>query len=88
MQSSKECYVTGSTTGLHLHHIYHGPNRKVSDREGFTVWLRHDVHLALHDHREPYAGLDRILKEQCQMRYEAMGHTREEFRALIGKSYL
>ena len=32
--------------------------------------------------------LDIELKQACQRAFEADGHTREEFRALIGKSYL
>lgn len=89
MQQDKRCYVTGRAMGLDCHHIYHGnPNRSISDREGLWVWLDHDVHMKLHAHQSPYGGLDMILKQQCQLRYEAMGHSRDEFRKLIGKSYL
>lgn len=45
LQDEKECYITGSTSNLHLHHIYPGANRKISDREGFWVWLRADWHV-------------------------------------------
>ena len=33
-------------------------------------------------------GLDIQLKQECQRAFEADGHTRDEFRQLIGKSYL
>ena len=87
MQDEKKCYISGVEYGLHLHHIFHGPNRKISDRQGFTVYLRSDIHMALHDHRKPYEKLDGILKRECQRKFEET-HTREEFMALIGRNYL
>ena len=82
------CYVTGATNSLHCPHIYGGPNRTTSDLLGLWVWLRWDVHMALHDHREPWAGLQHRLRVECQEEFERRGRTREEFRELIGKSYL
>lgn len=82
------CYATGATTGLHKHHIYGGPNRTTSDRLGFWVWLRWDVHMDLHDHREPWAHLQHQLRVDCQREFERRGGTREEFMALIGRNYL
>ena len=88
LQTEKECFITGDTTGLHKHHIYHGTsNRKVSDDNGFWVWLRWDWHngakYSVHSDRL----LDLSLKMACQKKYEET-HSREEFMALIGKSYL
>lgn len=89
MQDEKRCFVTGTSYGIDLHHIYFGnPRRKISDRNGFTVYLRHDIHMALHDHRKPFENLDSQLKRMCQAVYEKQGHTRKEFVALIGRSYL
>lgn len=89
LQTEKVCYITGATQGLDKHHIYGGnPNRKISDQNGFWVWLRHDVHMAAHEHRQPHDSLLFDLRIDCQRTYEAMGHTREEFRRLIGRSYL
>lgn len=83
------CFVTLSPVELDCHHIYFGnPNRGISDENGFWVYMRHDVHMALHDRREPYAQLDADLKRMCQRRFEELGGTREEFMALIGRSYL
>ena len=87
---TRECYLTGATDGLHRHHIYFGnPNRKISEANGFWVWLRWDWH-----NGAPYGvhgrdghDLDRRLKQECQERFEET-HTREQFRQLIGKSYL
>lgn len=88
LQERKECYVCGRVDCLEEHHIYPGnPNRKISERHGFKVWLCH------WDHNEPPDGahfnraLDLRLKRDCQAKYEE-SHTREAFRALIGKSYL
>lgn len=87
---TKECYITGRTGCLHKHHIYFGHgNRAISDKHGFWVWLIPELHNmsdeGIHNGNKE---LDQQLKEECQAAYEASGHTREEFRALIGKSYL
>ena len=87
MQDEKKCYVTGDTEGLHLHHIYGGSNRKISDKNGFTVYLRGDWHnlsdYGVHFNKE----LDLHLKQECQRKYEET-HTRKEFMMLIGKNYI
>lgn len=89
MQDSKKCLVTGAEYGLDCHHIYFGnPNRRISDENGFWVWLRHDVHMALHGRIHPYSQLDGELKRACQQAFEAQGHTRAEFMRLIGRNYL
>lgn len=88
LQTNRECYITGSTTGLHKHHIYFGnPNRRISEENGFWVWLRWDWHngesYGVHQDRR----LDLQLKRECQEKYEET-HTREDFMRLIGRSYL
>lgn len=88
LQREKKCYITGATTNLHRHHIYFGnPNRKISEKNGFWVWLRADWHngasYGVHFDR----SLDLELKRACQSAYERT-HTREEFIRLIGKNYL
>lgn len=88
LQDERKCIVTGCTEGLDCHHIYFGPLRQVSERMGFKVWLRHDVHMMLHARQKPFQNLDRELKRACQEAFEAMGHTRREFMAIIGRNYL
>lgn len=88
LQSKKECYKTGATEGLHKHHIFCGnPLRKISEMNGFWVWLRYDWHniaeYGVHFNRD----FDLTLKRECQAKYEET-HTREEFRSIIGRSYL
>lgn len=70
------------------HHIFGGPNRAISEREGFTVPLCNAHHnmsgQAVHFNRT----LDLYLKRLAQFEYEEAGHTREQFIRLIGRSYL
>lgn len=90
LQDSRECYITGATEGLHKHHIYFGnPLRKISEANGFWVWLRWNWHngAAYGVHGRDGHALDLRLKRECQEKYEE-SHSREEFRRLIGKSYL
>lgn len=74
-------------TGLHEHHVFGGPNRKISEAEGFKVYLCPDHHLfgadAVHRSAETMA----LIRQDAQRAYEKT-HTREEFMRLIGKNYL
>ena len=84
LQSEEECYVTGSRVNLDCHHVYAGSRRKLSDEWGCWVWLRHDIHMELHQ-RNP--TLDKRLKRECQEAFEALyGH--DQFVEIFGKSYL
>ena len=84
-EDDKVCIVSGARYNLDQHHIYHGfGKRKIADREGCWCWLRHDIHMKLHDQDKK---LDRYLQELCQKKFEET-RTREEFRKLFGKSYL
>ena len=88
MQDEKVCYITGSTEGLHKHHIFFGTaNRKHSEEYGCLVYLRADWHnlsnYGVHFNKK----LDLRLKRECQTRFEELyGH--EKFMALFGKNYL
>lgn len=86
-QDVPRCFLCGRSGMVDLHHIYHGSNRNTSDELGFWVYLCHDEHMALHDHREPFEALDMDLKRMCQREFERT-HTRLEFMRLIGRSYL
>lgn len=88
IQSKKECYATGRTDNLDLHHVFRSSRRKLSDKHGLTVWLNHDVHMALHDHRKPYETLENDLKVIAQKAFEDNGGTREDFMDIFGASYL
>ena len=87
MQSTKECYITGATDGLHKHHIFQGIRRKASDKWGCWVYLRWDWHNGTDYgvHNDP--ELNMKLKQQCQERFEEL-HGREVFIAVFGKNYL
>lgn len=84
MQSSKECFITGSTEGLHKHHCFHGIRRKAAEKYGCWVWLRSDIHAELHDRNKE---LDRMIERACQERFEEV-YSHEEFMEIFGKSYL
>ena len=89
LQKDKRCYLSGATDGLDKHHIYGAANRKISESNGFWVWLRHDRHIAESPWATPHncREVDLMLKKECQKKFEE-SHTREEFMALIGRNYL
>lgn len=88
IQSEKRCYVSGAEYNLDAHHCFKGSRRKASEKHGLKVWLRHDIHLDMHDHRKPYETLENDLKIVAQQAFEDNGGTREEFVQAFGCNYL
>ncbi|MGN0272397.1 MAG: phosphoenolpyruvate carboxykinase [Lachnospiraceae bacterium] len=81
------CYFTG-TAPVEIHHIFGGVNRKNSEKYGFIVPLRPDLHP-----NGVYAGqsaklIDVKLKTMAQEYFEREYGTRDDFRRIFGKSYL
>ena len=90
LQTEKECFITGSTYNLHKHHIYFGnPGRRISEENGFWVYLVGRLHNQSDDgvHCKNGHKLDMKLKRICQRKFEET-HSREEFMKLIGRNYL
>lgn len=84
MQDNRECFITGSTVDLDRHHVFHGPRRNAAEKYGCWVWLRHDLHMEVHDRNKE---LDRMLQRACQTRFEEI-YSHEEFMTVFGKNYL
>lgn len=87
-QTDKECWLCKATNNLHLHHIYHSTAlRKISDKNGFVVYLcaiHHNMsNFGVHFNRD----FDLLLKRECQKKFEET-HSKEEFMKIIGKNYL
>ena len=87
MQIERECYLTGRTDNLHKHHVFGGPNRKISEANGFWCYLTADKHNMAVDSVHHNRALDLLVKTDCQQKFEE-AHTREEFMRLIGRNYL
>lgn len=88
IQTERECYVCGTTRDIHEHHIFEGiANRRQSEKYGMKIFLcgrHHNMsNQGIHFNKE----LDISVKQMAQEIFEET-HTREEFRAIFGKSYL
>lgn len=88
------CYLCMKLNGdyrtkriIHRHHVYGGPNRPISEAEGFTVYLCLEHHEegpeAVHNNKEN----KRLIQKDCQREYEKT-HTRQQFMDLIRRNYL
>lgn len=89
LQDKKECYICGLYYPVEEHHIYFGPNRNISEKQGFKVWLCSEHHRGTVGVHGKYGhALDIRLKQECERKYINLGHTKEEFIKLIGKNYL
>ena len=78
-----EC-IFSHTTPVERHHIFGGANRKRSEKYGFVVPLRPD----LHPNGVHAKAIDKVLKQMAQEYYEIYYGTRQEFIKEFGKSYL
>ena len=87
LQHEKECFVTHAKYGLHKHHIYGGPNRRISEENGFYIYLIPKLHNMSNEGIHFNKDFDLYVKKLCQAEYEKT-HTRAEFMALIGRNYL
>lgn len=87
LQNENKCFLTGRKGALHKHHIYGGSNRRISDQNGFWVWLTPEMHNLSNEGVHFDRKKDLKLKRICQEKFEET-HSREEFMALIGRNYL
>lgn len=83
------CIITGSPN-VHLHHIFPGTRRKQSEKYGFVVPLRYDLHEfgTYSVHEKPNDGLDLKLKQMAQEYWESHYGNRHTFIETFGKNYL
>lgn len=81
------CLVCHAPLGLHKHHVFFGRLRKISERNGFTVWLCGPHHNLSRNGVHFNRDLDLDIKKITQKAYE-QNHSRKEFMRLIGKNYL
>lgn len=90
IQSSRECFFTGSCRNLDKHHIFFGnPGRKLSEKYGLWVWLEHERHIEMSPYQTPHNNkdVDNALKKIGQMAFE-MEYPELSFMEIFGKNYL
>ena len=83
----KVCFISGSRINLDCHHqlcMHGGANRKLADKYGLWVWLRHDIHMQLHDKDK---SLDRELEQAAQEAFEKR-YSHDEWMRIFGRNYL
>ena len=83
------CYFTGSEC-VERHHIIGGSSRRASEKCGFVIPLRSDLHPnGVYFNPTPEnKKIDMNLKQMAQEYYESHYGSREDFRREFGKSYL
>lgn len=83
----EHCYLTG-TAPVERHHIFGGFNRKNSEKYGFIIPLRPDLHPNGSQAGRNAQETDIKLKQMAQEYFEREYGNREAFRSVFGKSYL
>lgn len=69
------------------HHVYDGPNRRMSEENGFKVKLCIPHHRTGPEAAHVNSKSMRLIQEDVQREYEKT-HTRKQFLDLIGRNYL
>lgn len=85
------CYICNKRRETEVHHIFGGPDRKFSEKDGLTVHLCRPCHIMVHSNFEGMMdGLHKI-GEQCFVDYYYGGDMEkgmEAFRHRYRKNYL
>lgn len=74
-------------TGLEEHHIFSGPNRKLSEEYGLKVKLCPEHHRNGGEAVHRNAGVARYLQQEGQKAFEKR-YPEEDFLKIFGKNYL
>ena len=82
------CYICGTISNIHIHHIYGGPNRNNSEKYGLIIPLCADHHNMSPDSAHLNPDINKRLKVIGQEVFETKVGTREEFIQIFGKSYI
>ena len=83
-----KCIVTGIETGIEIHHVFGGTDRKRSERYGFCVPLHRSVHPnGAFRTDNNWMELDHWLKRMCQEYYLENYGTRDEWYSEFGRFY-
>lgn len=69
------------------HHIFGGPNRKLSEADGLKIHCCHECHMRIHNGPESKARME-ALHRLGQEKYEARIGSRADFMKRYGKNWL
>ena len=88
-----KCYLCGRSRSygnvLDEHHVFFGPNRKLSEKYGLKVYICHfGCHVfgsqSVHENAERCRGLQAEVQKKAMQHY---GWTVDDFRRIFGKNY-
>lgn len=89
ISNEKVCFVCATPINLHRHHIFYGVgNRKQSEKWGCWVYLCAGHHDLSGDGVHSNTPFRVTLQKYCQEKWEAKNGSREDFRAVFGKSFI
>ena len=83
-----QCIVTHALTGVEIHHVFGGANRKLSEKYDFCVPLHRSVHPnGAYRTDKNWLELDHWLKRMCQEWYIEVAHIggRQDFYDEFGR---
>lgn len=81
------CFLCGIRCNTHRHHIFDGPNRRLSEKDNLVVFLCPSCHNVGKVNVHNNIALRRRLQRMGQEEYEKT-HTREEFVKRYGRNFL
>ena len=82
------CFYSDSPQ-VHRHHIFGSFNRTKSEKYGYVIAVRHDLHIYGKEsiHENPNSGKDLELKQMAYNHFLENHGTRDDFIAEFGRAY-
>lgn len=91
-EDREHCFVCGRNAradyfGLDEHHVFFGPNRKLSEKYGLKVYLCHErCHLGgVHKDADLNRRVQKVVQKRAMQYYK---WSIDDFRAIFGRNYL
>lgn len=88
IQDEKVCYLTGRGDSLEEHHVFEGPNRKLSEKYGLKIYLVRELHTGVNGIHANRELSDRVKAEVQEKAMEHYGWDIDDFRQIFGKNYV
>lgn len=92
LHDGESCYLCGRNgcgDPLDWHHVFGGPNKKLSEKYGLKVRLCHSrCHIFGKDAVHVNPKVREKIQAEAQEAYENTYGDRDEFRVLFGKNYI
>lgn len=87
IQTDDKCFLCHMAYGTDTHHIFGGPNRKLSEADGLKIRVCRACHTEIHEGKHS-GELQKTLHQLGQLKWEDKYGSREDFMKRYGRSWV